>query len=150
MSITTNNELLTIMKRVGNVTEGYHLHKDDFVGGLYDVTAPKTRVEVWNESHRIDVYIGNDTPMYSTLNSVADSDSDIANMRANARKSKNEICIKVTSLKAFEMLMTYFYSQQYKDSIKVRQSASETAKQSETATKKRTSKKNTSKKRQTA
>lgn len=141
MSITSNAELLKVMKRVGNVTEGYHLHKDDFVGGLYDVTAPRTRVEVWNESRRIDVYIGNDTPMYATLNSVADSDSDIANMRLNARKSKNEICIKITSLKAFELLFEYFYSQQYKDSIKARQTASETAKQTKTATKKRTSKK---------
>lgn len=108
MKNVENKQLLEIMAKCGHVTEGYHA-SDNFVGGLFDTLQPSTRVEVWNMATRIDVYIGNVTKMYSTALNVAESESGISQMQLKVKKSKNEICIKFSSLQSFEIFFRDYY-----------------------------------------
>lgn len=117
MKNITNNQLLEIMKKVDNVRTDYHA-SDNFVGGLFDTLQPSTRVEVWNMATRIDVYIGNITKMYSTALSVAESESTISQMQLKVKKSKNEICIKFSSLQSFEIFFSNYYKTEVKETEK--------------------------------
>lgn len=137
MKNVENKQLLEIMQKVDKVTKDYHA-SDNFVGGLFDTLQPSTRVEVWNMATRIDVYIGNLTKMYSTALSVAESESSISQLQLKVKKSKNEICIKFSSLQSFEIFFSNYYKVEHKEAEK-----KETEKK---ATKKASAKKRTAKK----
>lgn len=137
MKNVENKQLLEIMQKVDRVTKDYHAN-DNFVGGLFDTLQPSTRVEVWNMATRIDVYIGNLTKMYSTALSVAESESSISQLQLKVKKSKNEICIKFSSLQSFEIFFSNYYKVEHKETEK-----KETEKK---ATKKASVKKRTAKK----
>lgn len=134
----SNETLYNVLKKVDTVNNSYHANKDDFVGGLYDISAPRTRVEVWNEATRIDVYVGLDTPIYSTVVSVLTSESDIFTAQTHVKRSKNEIVIKFYSVKAFELFFSNYYKKEEKKEEKT------------TATKKNNTKKNNKKVNKTA
>lgn len=132
MKNVENKQLLEIMQKVDKVTKDYHA-SDNFVGGLFDTLQPSTRVEVWHMATRIDVYIGNLTKMYSTALSVAESESSISQLQLKVKKSKNEICIKFSSLQSFEIFFSNYYKVEHKETEKK-------------ATKKASAKKRTAKK----
>lgn len=136
MKNVENKQLLEIMQKVDKVTKDYHA-SDNFVGGLFDTLQPSTRVEVWNMATRIDVYIGNITKMYSTALSVAESESTISQLQLKVKKSKNEICIKFSSLESFEI----FFKNYYKAEIKEEKKVTKTATKKATATKRTATKK---------
>ena len=104
--------LFDVLKKVdSDVRTDYHVGKEDiFVGGLYDVSSPKTRVEVWNMSTRVDVYIGLDTKIFATASSVLQSETAILSAQTSVKRSKNEIVVKFYSLKAFEIFFSNFYT----------------------------------------
>lgn len=127
--VATNEQIFELLKRVDNsATTAGHVNEDDFAGAIvYDENKPETRIEAWNESGRIDLYVGKSTKMYSIAVAVAESESDITNRQDKVRQSKKkEQCVQFVSLKALEIFLTSFYSAEYKESLK------KTAQQTET------------------
>lgn len=72
---------------------------------LYGDT-PATRCEFWVKPTRIDVYVGKFTPMFKRACEIVKHDNSTSNM--NVKHSKNELCIKFTTLEAVSDFINEF------------------------------------------
>ena len=138
--IVTNADIMNLVNRLDehiNVNTGYH-SKESFVCGLYDTTAPATRVEIWNMPTRIDVYVGNITEMYAHFDTVCNSESDITDYQLKVSKSKNELCAKFYSLKRLEIMLSRYMRQEKQEVQNVTTTKATTKSKSKTTSRKST------------
>lgn len=108
------NAMKEMMRTIATATNGtyndtYHASDDRFIGGIvYEDNKPLTRCEVWKMPTRIDIYVGNATPLYTKVNNVLGSEHACIDEQTHVKKSKNEICVKCYSINSISRIFSAF------------------------------------------